>query len=287
MPKNKIQMYLKGDRTMECKIKNITINYEIIGEGKPIIMIHGYYLDHRVMLGCMETVFNINNNYKRIYIDLPGMGKSSSAEWITNSDIMLDIVIEFIEKIIPRENFLIAGMSYGGYLTRGVINKLPNRVDGAALICPVIIPDYKSRNLPEHVVFVKDNVLLAKLTSEEAEDFNSSTVVQSERIYERYNNEIMSGVGIANSDFLQSLMKNGYGFSFDVDALDEKFNKPTLMLLGRQDSVAGYKDAWNILENFPRASFAVLDMASHSLQIEQEQLFNSLINEWLIRVNKA
>ena len=47
----------------------------------------------------------IKDNYKRIYIDLPGMGKSDSAEWITNSDIMLDVVIDFIEKIIPNENF--------------------------------------------------------------------------------------------------------------------------------------------------------------------------------------
>ena len=76
-------------------------------------------------------------------------------------------------------------------------------------------------------------------------------------------------------------------FSFDVDKLNNKFDKPTLILLGRQDNCVGYKDAWNILENFPRATFAVLDRAGHSLQIEQEELFNSLINEWLVRVNES
>ena len=79
-----------------------------------------------------------------------------------------------------------------------------------ALICPVIIADYNKRNVPEHIVLVKDNILLSKLTSEDAENFNSGAVVQSEKIYERYQNEIMSGVKIANSDFLQSL-RNGYG----------------------------------------------------------------------------
>lgn len=269
---------------MECKIKNISINYEIIGEGKTIIMIHGYYPDHRLMVGCMENVSNIKDNYKRIYIDLPGMGKSDSAEWITNSDIMLDVVIDFIEKIIPNENFLISGESYGGYLTRGILYKMPDRVDGIALICPLIVPEYSKRNVPEHVVLVKDNELLSKLTSEEAEDFNSSTVVQNERIYERYKNEIMTGVEIANSEFLQSIMKNGYGFSFDVDKVNKSFDKPTLILLGRQDDCVGYKDAWSILENFPRATFSILDQAGHNLQIEQEELFNSLINEWLDRV---
>lgn len=272
---------------MECKIKNISINYEVIGEGKPIIMLHGYYVDHRVMTGCMEPVFSDKEKYKRIYIDLPGMGKSESAEWINNSDAMLDIVIAFIEKIIPNENFLLAGQSYGGYLARGVINKMADRLDGALLICPVIIAEYDKRNVPEHVVLVKDNRLLSKLTPEDAEDFNSGAVVQNEKIYERYENEIMSGVKIANGDFLQSLQQNGYAFSFDVDKLNNKFDKPVLILLGKQDNCVGYKDAWNILENFPRATFAVLDRAGHNLQIEQEKIFNSFTAEWLVRVNES
>lgn len=270
---------------MECKIKNISIYYEIIGEGKPIIMIHGYYSDKRVMAGCMEPIFRVKDGYKRIYIDLPGMGKSESADWITNSDIMLDIVIDFIEKIIPNENFLIAGYSYGGYISRGVIYRLTHRVDGVVLICPLIIPDYKKRTLPQHAVLVKNNVLLSRLTPEEAEDFNSSMAVQSERIYERYKNEIISGVEAANSEFLQSIMKNGYGFSFDPDKINEKINKPALIFLGKQDDCVGYKDALGILDNFPRATAAILDRAGHNLPIEQEELFNVLMNEWLVRIN--
>lgn len=270
---------------MNCKIKNICLNYEIIGEGKPIIMLHGYYTDHRSMRGCMEPVFREKDGYKRIYLDLPGMGESESAEWINNSDTMLDIVIEFIEKIIPNENFLIAGVSYGGYLTRGVIYKLPDRVDGIALICPLIIADYNKRNVEEHVVLVKDNELLSSLTSEEAEDFNSGFVLQSKKIYERNKNEVMAGVEIADSEFLQSLMQNGYEFSFDVDKINKKFDKPTVILLGKQDDCVGYKDAWGILDNFSRATFVVLDRAGHSLAIEQEALFNSFINEWISRLN--
>jgi pimeloyl-ACP methyl ester carboxylesterase len=285
MPKNKMSAENK-EKKMECKIKNITINYEIIGVGKPIIMLHGYYMDHTLMVGCMESALNIRNNYKRIYIDLPGMGKSSSAEWINTSDIMLDVIIGFIEKIIPNENFLIAGESYGGYLARGIMYTMADRIDGVALICPVIIPDYKKRNIPEHVVLVKDAMLLSKLTIADAEDFNSSVVVQSEKIYDRYQNEVMSGVKNANSSFLQNIMQNGYGFSFDVDKVNKKFNKPSLIFLGKQDDTVGYKDAWTILENFPRATFAVLDRAGHNLQIEQGELFSSLINEWLIRVNE-
>ncbi|GFZ33055.1 2-hydroxy-6-oxo-6-phenylhexa-2,4-dienoate hydrolase [Clostridium zeae] len=270
---------------MKCKIKNISINYEIIGEGKPVVMIHGYYSDYRVMAGCMEPIFSASEGYKRIYINLPGMGKSDCAEWINSSDSMLDIVIEFIEKIIPNENFIIAGNSYGAFISRGVIYKMVDRIEGVLLICPLIVPDYKKRNLPEHVVLVKDEILLSKLNPEEAEDFKSSFVVQSERVYDRYKNEVLSGVEVADSEFLQCIMKNCYGFCFNVDELNRKVDKPTLILLGRQDNCVGYKDALNILENFPRATVSILDMAGHNLQIEQEELFNLLVKEWLSRVN--
>lgn len=272
---------------MQCNVKDISINYEIKGEGKPIIIIHGYSLDHRLMIGCMEPIFSTKDGYKRIYIDLPGMGKSESAKWITNSDIMLDIVIEFIETIIPNQNFLIVGESYGGYLSRGVLFKMKDRIDGVLLICPVIIADNKKRNVPEHVVLLKDNELLSKLPPEGAEIINSMLVIQSEKIYKRCINEIMPGFEVADDRFLQKLQENGYGFSFNVDKVNKKFDKPALIILGRQDSCVGYKDAWNILDNFPRATFSVLDRAGHNLQIEQEKLFYSLTNEWLIRVEES
>lgn len=271
---------------MQCNIKDTSINYEIIGEGKPIIMIHGYYADNRVMAGCMEPVFSTRDGYKRIYIDLPGMGKSETSEWITTSDDMLDVVVDFIKKVVPNENFLIAGNSYGGYITRGVMHKMMDRVDGFALICPITIPEYKKRTLPEHVVLVRDTELLSRLNKDDAEDFNSSMVTQSERIYERYQNEIMSGVKAANSDFLQNIMKNGYGFSFDLNKESKIFDKPSLILLGRQDDCVGYKDALTMLDKYPRATFSILDIAGHNLQIEQEKVFNSLVNEWLTRVEQ-
>jgi len=83
---------------------------------------------------------------------------------------------------------------------------------------------------------------------------------------------------------MNNLQSNGYGFSFNVDAPTVPFEKPTLILVGRQDAMVGYRDAWDILENYPRATFALLDSAGHHLHLEQEKLFNPLVTEWLERV---
>lgn len=60
--------------------------------------------------------------------------------------------------------------------------------------------------------------------------------------------------------------------------------RPILMLLSRQNASTGYRDAWSILEQYPRATFAVLDKAGHNLQIEQAGLFTALVSEWLDRM---
>ena len=110
---------------MEYKIKDLNIYYEVHGEGKPVICIHGYTVDHNLMKSCLEPVFkDEKTNYKRIYIDLPGMGKTKTVPWIKNADIMLDILMDFINYITAGENFLLAAESYGCYLSMGILKKL-------------------------------------------------------------------------------------------------------------------------------------------------------------------
>ena len=60
---------------------------------------------HRLMMKCMESVFQKDEGYKRIYIDLPGMGKSNAPDWINSSDHILEVLTMFIEEIIPKKDF--------------------------------------------------------------------------------------------------------------------------------------------------------------------------------------
>ncbi len=133
-------------------------------------------------------------------------------------------------------------------------------------------------------MFIVGQITSMGLTKEEAEAFEEMSVVQSMEIYNRYKTEISSGISISDKSFLEKIDEN-YQFSFDVDHMKSKFTKPTLFILGKQDSCVGYKDAWDILDNYPRATFAVLDRGGHNLQLEQADLFSALVKEWLIRVS--
>lgn len=231
----------------------------------------------------MEPVFEKREGWRRIYLDLPGMGRSRNYAGIESTDGMLDAVLELIDQLIPESRFAVAGESYGGYLTRGIIARQAERVEGAALICPVVVPD-KERSLPPHTVLVEDPTLIAELRPEEYEDFRSMGVVLERRTWERYAEEIVPGCQLADAAFLDKIRAR-YGFSFSIDR--EEFDAPSLFLHGKQDATVGYADALRLLEQYPRGTFAVMDRAGHNLQIEQENAFNMLVNEWLDRVEEA
>ena len=190
------------------------------------------------MKGYMEPLFKTRPNYKSIYFDLPGMGKTKGKAWITGTDDYLKIIIEFVEKIIPNESFIIVGESYGCYLVRGLIKKKQNLIDGVLFLVPAILPYEEQRDLPEPIILVKDENLVSKLSPFEREIFEDVATIINKKVVERGKEEGLPGLTIADMVFLEKVREN-YEFSFNVDLLNDKFIKPTLFLLGRQDSAVG------------------------------------------------
>lgn len=273
---------------MWCKVKDLDIHYKVYGEGRPLVIIHGYGIDHQSMTGCMEPLFTDRKGWRRIYPDLPGMGLTKGKSWLYNSDQMLEVINTFIDTVIPGECFTLCGYSYGGYLARGVVHNKRAMIDGIFLLCPVIDANHSNRNLPQHTCLVKDEAFFDDKNGNICYiEFESYAVVQNQYTWERNLAEMQAGVNLADQDFLDHLAKKGYSYSFDVDDLPLPFEKPALLLTGRQDSIVGYRDAWKITKNYPRCTYAVLDCAGHILQIEQSKLFNAMVHEWLDRVEEG
>ena len=78
---------------------------------------------------------------------------------------------------------------------------------GLFLLCPAIVADIKKRNIPPHIVLKKDDKLLSQLEPSDAEGFNSIQVVQSKNIWDRYKDEILSGIKLADNNFLHNLTR--------------------------------------------------------------------------------
>ncbi|WP_374099755.1 alpha/beta fold hydrolase [Sediminibacillus dalangtanensis] len=249
-----------------------------------MLMLHGFGPDSRLMGGCMEPVFERRNGYQRIYVDLPGMGRTKGKPGTESADGFLRLIIGFIDEVIKGKPFLIAGESYGGYLARGLLEHRRKQIKGAVFICPVIFPDKQKRTLPEKIQVYRDEVFLQSLDRENREAFIEENTVLNRKTWERFREEVLAGLRMADGEFLAKVQDN-YQFTFPIDTV--VFSEPILFLLGKQDAVVGYKDAFKLDGTFPRGTFAVLDKAGHYLQIEQARLFEVHMHEWFDRVEQG
>ncbi|UYP44597.1 2-succinyl-6-hydroxy-2,4-cyclohexadiene-1-carboxylate synthase [Candidatus Lokiarchaeum ossiferum] len=271
-----------------CQLEKITIHYEIVGDGIPILALHGWMPDHELMTSCLEPFFQRNSGYKRIYPDLPGCGLTKGEPWINRSDDFLEIMLQFIDKVIGKTSFILIGESYGGYLARGILLKKFSQILGLGTICSVGEIIQSKRNTPEFNAVLRDEVYYHSLDPSQQKELDGFLIVQIKEIVDRFAKEIAPGLKRADEEFLANIQDTGnYNFTFDVDEKLPIYSGPSLFLLGRQDNIVGFQDHFKLLSKFPRASYVVLDAAGHNLQQEQEKLLHAHLREWLDRIDYA
>ena len=268
---------------MQVEVLGLPVNYEEVGSGRPVVFLHGGITDHRLMTVAFEPIFQGRDGWRRIYPDLPGMGRTPAADWISGEDDMLAVVEGFVDTVVPGEGrTALVGASYGGYLALGLVHRRPEKLDGLALIAP----SYRSEgpaDLPEHQVFARDDAVVASLTEDE-QPWLGVSVVQVAETLEFFRAAVFPGRQLADLAFLERL-DAGPGLSTDVaGSLPAPFPGPSLIIAGRQDNLVGWADAVPVLDSFPRATYAVLDRTGHAVPAEQNVLFQALVGEWLDRL---
>jgi pimeloyl-ACP methyl ester carboxylesterase len=269
---------------MKCDLGDLAIHYETYGTGRPIVMLPGMPSDHHIMARYMEPLFTQRDGWLRIYPDLPGTGLTPAVDRLATHDQMLDTMLAFIDAVIPTQRFVLAGYSAGGYLAQGVVSRRAASIDGVLLCAPGMRADPSQARLPKKATIVENPQLLAELDPDIAPVVEDLVVVQSPTVVEAVR-DMLEEVQRADHPFNERLDKAGPA-SFEVDPQPALFGGPTLVLTARQDHLCGYRDAWDLLEHYPRATFAVLDRAGHFLGFEQAGLCQALMGEWLDRVEE-
>jgi pimeloyl-ACP methyl ester carboxylesterase len=259
---------------MRCRVGDIEVFYRECGTGRPLILLHGTPIDHRSLLEEFEPFFTGRLGWRRIYPDLPGHGQTAASEWISSHDDMVGVVGGFIDAVIPGKRFCVAGGSYGAFLARGLVYERAAEIDGLLMVVPALL----GGEVPEHRVRHADPAFMAALRPDE--DKGEFVVWQSLELLETMRSRFDTGVELADHAFLERLRGTGSTF----DALQEPFAKPTLIVTGRFDSWCGYRAAFEILDDYPLATYAVLDGAGHITGLERPDLYRALVTDWLDRI---
>jgi pimeloyl-ACP methyl ester carboxylesterase len=275
---------------MQCELDKAMIDYEEHGEGRPILLLHGWTMDRRVEIFDYEKIFATRPGWRRIYPDLPGMGRSVAKKGFASQDDVLEALLAFIDRVLPGR-FALAGTSLGAYLARAVAAHRRSRIAGLLLRVPCIFAEDARRTLPPFQALVTDDAFMASLDADDRA-YLGDLLIQTSAYAESLKHKrdavvepaIRATAPIANE--IRTDPKR-YGFSFDLIEAEKTFDEPTLIIAGRRDTTVGYRDAWSILDSYPRATFVALDRADHGWPMETPNLLPALIDDWLARIALA
>lgn len=258
------------------------MGFDSFGKGIPLLLLPGLSLDRKHMIYELEPILSQRAGWRRLYVDLPGHGDSPASKSLRSMDDVLALLLRFIEKTIGADRFVIAGTSYGAYMARGVVHAMANRIDGLLMTVPAVLyPRSDRRPAPRHLISTDAAVRQAAVTEGRSWYLDMAVAeIPGSLEYAR-----VADASIHDEAFLVEIT-NGSPCRFQGERLASPFAAPTLIVTGRQDNVVGYEDAWDILEDYPRATFAVLDRAGHMAGGEQPTLMAALIHEWLTRVEE-
>jgi len=106
------------------------IAYERRGKGTPLVLIHGFPLDHT---SWDELASLLENEFDLILPDLRGFGQSTAVESQYTITDMADDLAGLLDHL-GIEKTALAGHSMGGYAALSFAKKYPQRVSGLALI---------------------------------------------------------------------------------------------------------------------------------------------------------
>ncbi len=125
----------------KINVNGIKLAYTRHGTGAPLVLLHGYPLDHHLwdeVLPLLENTFDI------IFPDLRGFGESSTVDsFYTMEDYASDIAGLLDHLDIQRT--AIAGHSMGGYVALAFVRLFPQRVRGLGLVSSQVLADSEER----------------------------------------------------------------------------------------------------------------------------------------------
>lgn len=256
-----------------------------VGQGRPILFVHGWTMDHRDEAWDYEPIFRMVEGWQRVYVDLPGMGMSADTA-IGDQAAILQRLQAFAAREFGDTPLAIAGTSAGAYLAQALALQRPTA--GLLLRMPMTVPDDRLRDRDAATVLVGR----VDSTREPASP-DDAAIVQTrcylESLARKERERVVPAQALANRELLDPVRSDPARYALPADASRAKVDAPALIIAGRQDASVGYRDAWRLVERYPRASYVALDRAEHGFPIDpaNRALFEALVLDWLSRVDEA
>ena len=259
---------------MFFRYKGKKIHYSDSGNGKAIVLLHGYLESSEVWNGFAEK---LGSEFRVILIDLPGSGLSDIYGEIHTMEFMAQAVKELIISL-GLEKIFLTGHSLGGYVALAFLEIFPDLLSGYCLFHSQPFPDTpaaleKRRREIEIVKMGKKNLMYP------------DNVI---RMFARSNLETFSQALQRSKDIASQIpgegiiaVLNGMMIRPSRVSIMEKGIVPCLWILGSMDNYIACEFIQTMVNLPATARVVVLKNSGHMGFIEEEKLAVKVVSNFV------
>ena len=249
------------------------LNYQIRGEGKPLVLIHGLF-------GSLENLGMVakplSEDYQVISVDVRNHGSSFHKDGMEYEELAKDIIDLMAVLTIEKADFL--GHSMGGKIAMQLALNHPEKVNKliVADIAPVAYPAHHQRIIEGLRSINFDIVKTRKDADKALSQYVEEVGVRQFLLRNLANTEGKLSFkcnleGIANA--YPQIMKD-----FDKS---KQFTGQTLFIKGGDSNYITAEHRDIILQHFPKSKAKIIAGTGHWLHAEKPVAFNKIVKDFL------
>lgn len=261
---------------MQTKIvNNARLAFIDRGQGRVLLLAHGFPMDHAMWSAQIET---LSKNHRVIAVDLRGFGQSEATEASTTMEQFADDLAALLDALGIDEPVVLAGLSMGGYVALAFWRKYASRLRGLILCdtrAEADSPETAQARQAAAQRVLKDgpNALVDGMAPKL---FAKQTLEQRLELVDalRRMAQGCSAQGVAAAAL-------GMGLRHDSTAMLGEIRCPTLVIVGLEDIVSPPEEMRRLAHAIPHAQLVEIPNAGHLSPMEQPDLVNAAIKEFL------
>ncbi len=249
---------------MTYQYKGVDIEISTGGQGKTLLLLHGWGCDHSIFAACSGY---LSQSYTVYAFDLPGFGASDEPSSVWGTQDYVDMLHAFVVDN-SLECPILMGHSFGGrisilYASQFAVSKVV--LIGSAGVVPRRSMKYYFKVYSFKFMRAVCQALLPKATAE--------------RIIEKRRG------GSGSSDYNNASPKMRAVLSKvvneDMQSAMPQIEAPTLLFWGDQDTATPLSDARIMERLIPDAGLVVATQCTHYAFLENRGLFDAVIKNFL------
>jgi pimeloyl-ACP methyl ester carboxylesterase len=259
------------------------VNYAEIGEGEPILFVHG-------IAGCwrnwLENLPHFGRTHRAIALDLPGFGDSPMPSWEIQISAYGRLIHDFCEKLGIDRVAALVGNSMGGFASTEAVIEQPARFERLVLVSAAGISFAERKGRPVKAFTRMFEATVPFLSG--AERFwltRRGTRQLAFASLVRYPNQLrvellaeQMGPDV-RSPGIPAAMRANTGY--DTRHRLPEIEIPTMVVWGLNDRIVPVEAAIGYHRLIEGSRLEIFERTGHLPQLERPRRFNALLDEFL------